>query len=143
MFDLDECLIFLTNRRSKILSTELERRLVPYKITKIQWMALYYLHKHSEMTQKALAEALYIKEPSLVRMVDKLEREGYIARVGSQSDRRVKYLVLTDTGLNLYSETLPLVEHYKKDMTDGLSPEEEDIVKRALVIMEQNALSSK
>lgn len=51
-----------------------------------------------EPRQNALAEAVGIEGPSLVRLLDQLEAAGLVARKEDPSDRRAKVLSLTPTG---------------------------------------------
>lgn len=51
-----------------------------------------------EPRQNALAEAVGIEGPSLVRLLDQLEAAGLVMRKEDPTDRRAKVLSLTDTG---------------------------------------------
>ncbi|KQT45504.1 MarR family transcriptional regulator [Methylobacterium sp. Leaf456] len=51
-----------------------------------------------EPRQTALAEAVGIEGPSLVRLLDQLEAAGLALRKEDPTDRRAKVLSLTDTG---------------------------------------------
>jgi len=51
-----------------------------------------------EPRQNALAEAVGIEGPSLVRLLDQLEAAGLVTRKEDPTDRRAKILSLTDTG---------------------------------------------
>ncbi|GJE81188.1 MarR family winged helix-turn-helix transcriptional regulator [Methylorubrum thiocyanatum] len=51
-----------------------------------------------EPRQNALAEAVGIEGPSLVRLLDQLEAAGLVTRKEDPTDRRAKVLSLTDTG---------------------------------------------
>ena len=50
------------------------------------------------MRQTDLAAALDIEGPSLVRLLDALERQGLVERCGEPDDRRVKTLRMTPAG---------------------------------------------
>ncbi|MCJ2068605.1 MarR family transcriptional regulator [Methylobacterium sp. J-030] len=51
-----------------------------------------------EPRQNTLADALGIEGPSLVRLLDQLEKSGLVARREDPTDRRAKVLVLTPAG---------------------------------------------
>lgn len=51
-----------------------------------------------EPRQTALAEAVGIEGPSLVRLLDQLEAAGLVLRKEDPTDRRAKVLSLTDAG---------------------------------------------
>ena len=51
-----------------------------------------------EPRQTTLADAIGIEGPSLVRLLDQLEKAGLVARREDPTDRRAKVLTLTPTG---------------------------------------------
>lgn len=51
-----------------------------------------------EVRQNALADAVGIEGPSLVRLIDQLEAAGLLRRVTDRSDRRARILALTEAG---------------------------------------------
>ncbi|EBY6940156.1 MarR family transcriptional regulator, partial [Escherichia coli] len=56
---------------------------------------LLLLAKGDGVTQRELAEALEIEQPSLVTLLDGLERQGLIVREPLETDRRANRVVLT------------------------------------------------
>src|SRR5690242_193953 len=64
--------------------------------TQARWEALYWIAvSRGGATQRELAECVGIEEPTLVRMLHRLEQEGLVERRASQADRRTKTIVLT------------------------------------------------
>jgi MarR family transcriptional regulator, transcriptional regulator for hemolysin len=64
--------------------------------TQARWEALYWIAvSQGGATQRELAECVGIEEPTLVRMLHRLEQEGLVERRASQADRRTKTIVLT------------------------------------------------
>jgi len=51
------------------------------------------------MRRVDLAEQVLLTPSGITRLLDGLERAGYVEREGCESDRRVVYAVLTDAGL--------------------------------------------
>jgi len=56
------------------------------------------------MSQRALADVVGVEGPSMVSMLDRLEREGLVMRAPSPTDRRVKLVHLTEAGTALYKQ---------------------------------------
>jgi DNA-binding MarR family transcriptional regulator len=52
----------------------------------------------SRMRRVDLAEGLFLTASGVTRLLDGLEREGFVGRVACEADRRVSYAVLTDAG---------------------------------------------
>lgn len=96
MFNLDDCMAFIANRSAKIFAEALEKEFRPYNMTRSQWIAMYYIYTSESITQRELADKMSIKEPSVVRLLQKLESEGFLHRSGTHADKRVKQLELSD-----------------------------------------------
>jgi MarR family transcriptional regulator for hemolysin len=56
------------------------------------------------MSQRALADLVGVEGPSMVSMLDRLEREGLLTRAPSPTDRRVKLVQLTEAGTALFKQ---------------------------------------
>jgi len=63
-----------------------------------QSRVLTLLRRHPVISQKELSELLEIRTQSLGELLIKLERNGYIRRIASDTDRRIKNIVLTAEG---------------------------------------------
>ncbi len=142
MFDLDDCIAFITCRSAKKLSDHFEKRLNYHNITRSQWIALYYIKNNNMITQKQLADKMSLKEPSVVRLVEKMEALGWIHRENNQNDKRTKLLMLTNEGQKIETEMLEIAEHFKSDALDGLSQQELDSFKSTLSKMLDNIETS-
>lgn len=138
MFDLDACVGFITNRAGRKLANEFNERLLTVGITRVQWVALYYLGKHKELNQKELAELMDIKESSVARLIDRMEKEGYVLRKKDISDRRVTILLLTEKGIDYREKLLPEGEKMAQVFTEGISDEELEIFLRVIDKMLSN-----
>lgn len=124
LFDLDACVGFITNKAGKKLADEFNERLLNVGITRVQWIALYYLGKYYELNQKELGDLMDIKESSVARLVDRMEREGYVTRQKDMNDRRITKLVLTDKGREYREKLLPEGEKMAQIFTKGITNEE-------------------
>ena len=132
MFNLDDCIAFVTCKGAKDLADCLEKRLNHYNITRSQWIALYYIKNNNMITQKQLADKMSLKEPSVVRLLDKMELYGWVNRISSNDDKRMKFLALTDSGKEIETAMLDVAEKFKSDVLNGISPEDLDVFKATL-----------
>lgn len=57
--------------------------------------ALLYLSRHPDVNQTELAALLEIEHPTVVRLLDGLEKQGLIQRNAVEGDRRAKRITLT------------------------------------------------
>lgn len=75
-----------------------DRLLQPFGLTQATWLPLLHLSRaDTAMRQKDLADLLAVDNSSLVRILDRLQREGLVER-REGSDRRAKELYVTDAG---------------------------------------------
>lgn len=74
----------------------IDRRLEPLGLSAARWKPLLVLHRaDTPLTQAMLAGALDIEAPSLVRLLDRLSRDGWVERRHCPQDRRAYHIVLT------------------------------------------------
>lgn len=122
----------------KIISEAFGRRLEKKGITRIQWIALYYLGLNGNFSQRHLARCMNIKDSSATRLVDRMQRDGLIKRKKNPDDRRVTYLVLTKKGESMRDEILPEGEKFSKILLDGIDDKELEIFEKVLKKMVNN-----
>ncbi|MBU5593106.1 MarR family transcriptional regulator [Clostridium sp. MSJ-4] len=138
MFDLDCCIGFLTNVQAKKLSDAFNNRLSDRGITRVQWITMYYLNKYKTLTQMELADKLNIKPSSVVRLMDRMERDNYIQRLKNPEDRRSYNLTLSEEGKKFWSEVEGEGEIMNKIFTENISQEDLEVFKRVLEQMVEN-----
>jgi MarR family transcriptional regulator for hemolysin len=102
----------------------LDKRLKRLGIGQSGWMTIAMIAKSGEpMSQRALADLVGVEGPSMVSMLDRLERDGFVTRAPSPTDRRVKLVQLTDTGKTVYAEVLAEAQPFRADLLAGLDPQ--------------------
>lgn len=139
MFNIDDCIGFITNKCSKKISDEFNRRLQEYGVTRVQWIAIFYIGKYDNgIFQRELSDLMNVKESSMVRLIDRMEKEELVIRKKNDNDRRITSIFLTDKGIILRNKLLPLGEQFQKDATIGISSEELDVFKKVLEKMVNN-----
>lgn len=75
-------------------------------------------------SQVELAAYAGITGPSLVGIVDELERRGLVQRARSTEDRRRNMLVVTEKGERTMTALFAEVQHIEDPIQEALSPEE-------------------
>ncbi|MGG4220649.1 MarR family transcriptional regulator [Paenibacillus jamilae] len=138
LFNLDDCLAFITNQSAKLFAEALENEFRPYHVTRSQWIAMYYIYTNESITQRQLADKMAIKEPSVVRLLQKLELDGLLCRSGTNNDKRIKQLELSAKGVQVCRELIPIAENFKSNTVRGIPEEDLQTFKRVLEIMTRN-----
>jgi len=103
--------------------TVLDRRLRPLGLSRATWMLLAFVRKLDGPNQTQLADRLGLEGASVVRLVDRLEREGYVER-RTGADRRVKTIHATARGEALASEIFRIAGEMRGDLFRGIPAEE-------------------
>ncbi|WP_337880348.1 MarR family transcriptional regulator [Rheinheimera sp.] len=82
----------------------LDQQLAPLGFTQCSGVALVYIAEHQGLSQTELARLLGIETPSLVPVLDQLEKQALVKRQPSEQDRRQKVLVLLPDALPLVAQ---------------------------------------
>jgi len=70
---------------------KLDARLKPMGLSQAKWRTLLHLARAPEpLTQSQIAERIGIEEPTLVTLLHRMEKEGWVVRKSSARDRRCK-----------------------------------------------------
>ncbi|QGU94304.1 MarR family transcriptional regulator [Clostridium bovifaecis] len=139
MFDIDTCLAYITGYSAKKISDAFNERLSKRGVTKVQWIALYYVGKYEKISQVELANYMNVKPSTVARLIDRMEREEYLTRLRSSEDRRVIYLTLSEKGRKLREELLPEGQRMSELVRQGISDEDIAVFKNVLKTMADNA----
>lgn len=138
-FDLSSCIGFVTNTAIKAVTEDFNKRLEKYGTTRIQWIAMYFLLKADKpMSQKELAALMNVQDPSLARLIDRMERDGLLQRIENPQDKRVKFLELTETGRSKAEALMPQGEEFSNLLLENVTDEEIENFHRVLDKMLKN-----
>lgn len=138
MFDLNDCICFITNTASKKISDEFNTRLEDSSTTRVQWMALYFIGEIDGIIQKELSQKMNVQESSIARLIDRMEKENLCYRIRDVKDRRITRVRLTTLGEALREELLPLGQSFHNEATQDISQVELAIFKKVLDQMVRN-----
>ena len=78
----------------QFISAKLRQEDVP--LTPEQFMLIDLLWNHGEMSQQQLADLMHKDKNSVTKLVDAIERKGFVVRQQNKHDRRSNTLVLTE-----------------------------------------------
>lgn len=87
----------------------MDRRLKPLGLSQAKWRTLLQISKFKDgINQTELAALICVETPTMVRMLDRLQKDGWIKRCDSPSDRRVKIIKVgkkADRALKIIGKT--------------------------------------
>ena len=97
-----------------------------------QWMILGPIWQLESPSQKELGEICFRDKPSITRIIDSLEKKSLVVRVPDQIDHRIKRVVLTKAGKQLFYDVLPIMEKTREEARGNIPEEEIQIFKNVL-----------
>ncbi|AST90257.1 MarR family transcriptional regulator [Sutcliffiella cohnii] len=98
--------------------------LQPFSIYSGQWTVLYVLKTQGTQTISELSDYLSVEAPPMTRMIQRLEKQGYVVRTTGE-DKRVKRIQLTEKALLEYPKWEEAIAKRKEEIMSNLSSKEE------------------
>jgi MarR family transcriptional regulator for hemolysin len=121
---------------SRAFERAMNDELAPRGITYRQAQVLWHLAHEANLSQSDLAERMRIEPPTLVGILDRMEREGWIRREGDANDRRRKLVMALGKAKPVWSQIVACADRVRRRATAGLQPDElqiiRELVKRVL-----------
>ncbi len=114
------------------------RRLEGTGLTRIQWVALYYMSIHEKINQRDLSKLMNVNDSSIGRLIDRMERDGLVERIKDAHDRRVFDVILTGKGRTIIEDSIIIGAKFSDDLIKGLSHEEVETFEKVLSTMVKN-----
>ena len=131
-FVIEESLGYLINRAARAFANRLATELRPFDVGIGQWAVLLHLWGNDGMTQAQLARRVAIEQPTMVRTIDRMERDGLVVRTPDPTDGRASRITLTERGWALRDALVPLAAGVNATATETLTDDEVEILKRLL-----------
>jgi MarR family transcriptional regulator, transcriptional regulator for hemolysin len=98
--------------------------LAAHGITFRQFEVLAWLSRERELSQSDLAERMRIEAPTLVGVLDRMERDGWIQRVPDENDRRKNLVRPTDRVMPVWTKMVACGDAVRARATRGLNDEQ-------------------
>jgi len=118
--------------------TKLDQRLRPLGLSQAKWLVLLHLSLAKQaLTQKELSERLSIEGPSLVRLLDRMEKEGWVLRCSAQFDRRAKTVHQTDKAVDMTRKIKRIAKNVRHELLADIDPQQLAIAATVLKIIKQ------
>lgn len=113
------------NTTAKELRSALDLMFRPYGMSRSRWLVLVVLQDEGcGMSQKELAARMNVEGATLVRILDGMEKDGWVRRRVSETDRRVNLVELEDKAKEFMSTFDKEAGRFEREVFAGI-PEEE------------------
>ncbi|MBL8702747.1 MAG: MarR family transcriptional regulator [Alphaproteobacteria bacterium] len=130
--DLDIRFGLQVGQVSRKWRTCLNARLKHTGLSEARWIALLRLSLLGPIAQGDLADQIGIRGPTLVRLLDALERQGLIERKSGAGDRRVKRIHLTRKAQPVLRRITTISDRLRAELMAGIRPGDLETAYRVL-----------
>jgi MarR family transcriptional regulator for hemolysin len=129
---------FLVARIARRMRQAVDAEMRLIGLTEATWRPLMYVRSLGDgVRQKELATAMSIEGPSLVRLLDSLERRGFIERREDETDRRARGIHLTRSGRDLAVRAARIGNGFQSRLLAGVPRADLETCERVLQTLER------
>ncbi|WP_422014237.1 MarR family winged helix-turn-helix transcriptional regulator [Reyranella sp.] len=117
--DDDEYIGYVLSDVARLIRTVFDRRVRDIGLTRAQWLVLTRLYRRPGASQTELADMLEIDRASAGRMIDRMQKNGWVERRADSEDRRINRLYLTEDARRAHKDMWAIAE---TTVDDALAP---------------------
>jgi MarR family transcriptional regulator for hemolysin len=103
-----------------------------FGLTGAQWKIIAVLSIKEGITQKTIADMIFVEAPTLVPVIDKMEKEGYLTRQSDPKDRRSNLIFMTKKSKDMVDPIIDSVLEIRNMGLDKISKKDMEITKNVL-----------
>jgi len=119
--DPRESLGYLVADLSRLFGRVFDRRVAHLDLTRAQWRALKRLAHTEGVTQVELADQLDMEPIAVGRVIDRLQKAGFVERRADPAERRVWRLYLLPQSAQVTGEVEAVAHVLRKEAMAGIS----------------------
>lgn len=129
---LEDYLSYLLARASHLIAEDFALILKQADFDRSRWRILASLSDYDKVAIGELANRVLMKQPTLTKILDRMEQKNLVRRQHSKEDRRSVKVVITPEGREKVAELLRQAKEHERAVLKEYSAEEEEILKRVL-----------
>jgi DNA-binding MarR family transcriptional regulator len=99
---------------------------------------LRILHEEEGLTHTELATRLHVVPATVTKMLQRMEKAGFVSRRPDPEDQRVSRVYLTDAGREIQFEMVAVLHALAEETFAGFTLEERDLLWRLLLQVHTN-----
>ncbi|HWW45297.1 MAG TPA: MarR family transcriptional regulator [Acidimicrobiia bacterium] len=116
----------------RVVQDRFDRHLGRHGSSLAVWVVLRSAAHEEGLSQRELARRVRVEAPTLVRHLDRMERDGLVVRRRDTRDRRVVRVCLTDTGRARHAELRAVAADVDGQLRSLLTADEARTLERLL-----------
>ena len=113
----------------KAADIELRER---FGLTGAKWKIIAVLSIKEGITQKHIADMLFVEAPTLVSVIDKMEKDGYVRRESDSNDRRNNLIFMTKKSKDIVDPIIDSILEIRNMGLDKISKKDMEAAKKVL-----------
>jgi MarR family transcriptional regulator for hemolysin len=137
-YDFDQSIGYWLTMTTQAYHRAVTEELAPHGITYRQSMVLGWLALEGELTQTELAARMMVEPPTLVGILDRMERDGLIARHNCPTDRRKNLIRASEAAKPVWEKIVQCALRVREQATSGLSERQLATLKKLLRRVDKN-----
>jgi MarR family transcriptional regulator, organic hydroperoxide resistance regulator len=118
---LDTFFPYRLYRASKKLQLRLHTRLRALRMSSSEWRAISVLKAYGALSIGEIVEATLMEQPTISRVVARLEKNGLVARRPSTRDSRMVLISLTAAGVDVFKQIIPAALRHQDLALEGIA----------------------
>lgn len=142
-YDFEESVGFWLGRAWNAYERAINAELMPRGVTFRQAQVLGFLALEGDLSQVELAERMKVEPPTVVGILDRMERDGWIARIDCALDRRKKLIRPTAQAEPIWAVIVEVAVGVRSRAIEGLTTEQASQLKHLLHVVEKNLVAEK
>lgn len=138
-YDFENSMGFVVNTTAKAFQRSFDIELRKNAgVSLSQWRVVGALVLQPGLTQKEIADKVGVEGPTLVPIIDKMEKEGLLKRKLDSSDRRINRIYLTTKADSLWESMIECALRIRKSSTKNISESDIQITLETLRKISKN-----
>jgi DNA-binding MarR family transcriptional regulator len=133
-----ESINYLLVQVSRLHRVRADMRLEPLGLFPGQPPVIIALHNNPGLTQGELAAQLRVTPATMTRLLQRLERAGFVARQSDRADQRISRFALTDAGEAIRTTMMATLRALEAETFAGLTPAEHTALRHLLERLRAN-----
>ena len=129
---VDSYLLALLAQASQAISDEFHAVARQHGVSVSEWRVMASLVGSAPISTGRLAQVTLIKQPTLTRLLDRMETAGYVERIPHASDRRVMLVSITQAGAQAVERLIGLAREHELRVLEPFSPASAKALKSTL-----------
>ena len=107
-----------------------------------QWIVLGPIWENEGLSHKEISEYCLKDKTSVTKIIDTLEKKNLVVRVSDQLDHRVKRVVLSNKGKELFLQAIPIMELTRDQLREGITEQDIESLRSVLTKIYNNLVSN-